>query len=161
VKIVTKKRAAAAAAALLLAGGGMAAWAYWTGGGSGSGGASATTPVNLVVNQTNATISNLFPGGPAQALSGNFDNSNSGPITLSSLTASVHSFSSSLVDASKPACTQADFAITGTATIGGSGVVPAGTGVGSWSGLNVSLTNAGTNQNNCKGVSITIDYTAS
>jgi hypothetical protein len=161
VRFITKKRAAAAAAAVVIAGGGMAAYAYWTGGGSGSGSATATTPVNLVVNQTNAAITNLFPGGPAQALSGDFNNANSGPITLTSLTAAVRSFSVQSNPA-KPACTQADFAITGTATIGGSGVVPAGTGVGSWSGLNVSLTNAASaNQDNCKGVSVTIDYTAS
>src|SRR5947209_5129831 len=55
-----------------------AAFAFWTGGGSGTGAATASTPSALVVNQTNAAITNLFPGGPAQALSGTFNNSNSG-----------------------------------------------------------------------------------
>src|SRR4051812_13559140 len=74
----TKKKAVAALGVAAVLGGSYAAYAYWTAGGSGSGGATATTPVALVVNQTNAAITNLFPGGPTQALSGNFDNSNSG-----------------------------------------------------------------------------------
>jgi len=145
----------AGGASLAIAG---AAFAYWTGGGSGTGTATATTPSALVVNQTNAAITNLFPGGPAQALSGNFDNSNSGPVTVTTLTASVRAFSVR-PDGTKPACTQADFAITGTPTFSAS--VPSGTGVGSWSGFSVALSNLGTNQDNCKSASITIDYVAS
>ena len=146
----------AGGASLAIAG---AAFAFWTGGGSGTGTATATTPTNLVVNQTNAAITNLFPGGPAQALSGNFDNSNSGPVTISTFSASVAAFSSR-ADGTKPACTQADFAITGTPTF--TTAVPSGTGVGTWSGISVALTNnASANQDNCKGVPITINYTVS
>ena len=39
-------------------------------------------------------------------------------------------------------------------------MVPSGTLVGSWSGLTVRLIDNGLNQDNCKNVSITIDYTA-
>jgi hypothetical protein len=138
---------------------GVAAYAYWTGSGSGTGSATAATPASLTVNQTNAAITNLFPGGPARALSGNFDNPNAGSVYVHDVTAAVHTFSSQ-ADGSKPACTQADFAIGGTATVNAQ--VAAGSGVGSWSGLTVSLVNnAGANQDNCKGVSIQIDYTAS
>jgi len=138
----------------------MAAYAYWTGGGSGTGSAGVGTPTALTVNQT-ATSTNLTPGGTAVALSGNFDNPNSGPITVTSLTAVVDSSFSSRTDINKPACTSADFSIGGTATIGSSGVVPAGNAKGSWSGLTVSMANAATNQDNCKGVSVPIIYTAS
>jgi hypothetical protein len=132
--------------------------AYWTGVGSGTGSASATTTAAVTVNQTNAAISNLYPGGPAQALSGNFDNPNSGKVYIHNVTAVVHAFSSQ-TDATKPACTQADFSIGGAATVNAE--VPAGNGVGSWSGLTVSLTdNVAANQDNCKTVSIQIDYTA-
>jgi hypothetical protein len=157
VRIVTKKRVAAAVAALAVGGAGMAAYAYWTGGGAGTGSATASNPAALVVNQTNSAITNLFPGATGQALSGNFDNSNPGPVYIANVTAAVHSFSSR-ADVSKPACTQGDFSITGTATVNAN--VPAGTAQGSWSGLSVSLLNGGGNQDNCKGVSITIDYTA-
>ncbi len=136
---------------------GVAAYAFWTGSGSGSGSASASTPASLTVNQTNAAITNLYPGGPARALSGNFDNPNAGPVYVHDVTAAVHPFSSQ-ADGSKPACTQADFPIGGTATVNAQ--VAAGTGVGTWSGLTVSMVNGGANQDNCKGVSIQIDYTA-
>src|SRR3954471_1461970 len=130
VRIVTKKRAAAAVAAIALAGGGMAAFAYWTGGGSGSGSASATTPSALTVNQS-TSVTGLFPGATAVTLSGTFDNSNSGPVFIHNVTAAVHTFSSQ-TDNTKPACTQADFAIGGSATVDAN--VAAGSGVGSWTG---------------------------
>jgi hypothetical protein len=156
-RFITKKRAAAAVAALAITGGGMAAYAYWTAGGSGSGSASTGTPSSLTVNQT-TTVSNLFPGAAAVTLSGNFDNPNSGPVTVTTLTAAVHTFSSQ-TDNTKPACTQADFAIGGTAT--GLGSVPAGSAQGSWTGLTVRMLNGAGNQDNCKNATITIDYTAS
>jgi hypothetical protein len=133
-----------------------AAFAFWTGGGSGTGAASAGTTAAVTVNQTGAAITGLYPGGPAAALSGNFSNPNSGPVYIANVTAAVHAFSVQ-ADGTKPACTQADFAITGTANVNAQ--VPSGTG-GSWSGLSVSLTNGSLNQDNCKLAPITIDYTA-
>ena len=132
------------------------AYAYWTQGGSGTGTATTGTTTAITVNQT-GTPSGLYPGGPSAALSGTFDNPNTAPVTLSSVTASVRAFSSHTVDASKPDCTEADFAIGGTS---GANVVPVGNGVGSWSGLTVRLLDNGLNQNNCKSATITIDYTA-
>jgi hypothetical protein len=144
--------------ALAVAAFGVAAYAYWTGSGSGTGSATAATPASLTVNQTNAAITNLYPGGPARALSGNFDNPNVGSVYVHDVSAVIHTFSSQ-ADGSKPACTQADFSIGGSATVNAQ--VAAGNGVGSWSGLTVSMVNnAGANQDNCKGVSIQIDYTA-
>lgn len=143
---------------VVLLGFAAAAFAYWTGVGSGSGAATATTPSAVTVNQTNAAITNLYPGAPAQALSGDFDNPNAAKVYVHNVTAVVHTFSSQ-TDITKPACTQADFAIGGAATVNAE--VPAGSGVGSWSGLTVLLTdNAAANQDNCKGLSIQIDYTA-
>jgi hypothetical protein len=139
----------------VLAVGGIA-YAYWTQGGSGSGTATAGTTSAITVNQTGAP-SGLYPGGPSAALAGTFTNPNAGPVSISSVTAAVHVFASHTVDASKPDCTEADFAIAGTS---GANVIPAGIGVGSWSGLTVRLLDNGLNQDNCKSVSITIDYTA-
>ena len=135
----------------------MAAYAYWTGAGSGAGSATATTPSALTVNQS-TSVTNLYPGAPAVTLSGTFDNPNSGSVYVANVTAAVHTFSSQ-TDGTKPACTQADFAIGGTATVGAQ--VASGNGVGAWSGLTVRLLNGSGNQDNCKGQSITIDYTAS
>lgn len=155
-KIVTKKRLATAAALVALLGGGIAAYAYWTGGGSGSGSATATTPSALTVNQS-TSVTNLYPGAPAVTLSGTFNNPNSGSVYVHNVTGAVHAFSVQ-GDATKPACTQADFAIAGSATVDAQ--VPSGNPVGAWSGLTVQLLNGSGNQDNCKGVSITIDYTA-
>ena len=140
---------------VLLAIGGVAL-AYWTQGGSGSGTASAGTPVAITVNQTGSP-SGLYPGGPSAALANTFTNTNASPVTISSVTAAVHAFASHTVDATKPDCTQADFAIAGTSS---ANVVPSGTAVGSWSGLTVRMLDNGLNQDNCKGAAITIDYTA-
>jgi len=156
VRFVTKKRAAAAAAAIALAGGGIAAYAYWTGGGSGSGSASATTPSALTVNQS-TSVTGLFPGASAVTLSGTFDNPNSGSVYVHNVTAAVHTFSTQ-TDGTKPACTQADFAIGGSATVDAN--VPAGNGQGAWTGLTVRLLNGAGNQDNCKSQAITINYTA-
>ena len=140
---------------VLLAIGGVAL-AYWTQGGSGSGTASAGTPAVITVNQTGSP-SGLYPGGPSAALAGTFTNANASPVTISSVTAAVHAFASHTVDATKPDCTQADFAIAGTS---GANVVPSGTAVGAWAGLTIRMLDNGLNQDNCKGVAITIDYTA-
>lgn len=132
------------------------AFAYWTQGGTGSGGATAGTTTAITVNQV-GTPTGLYPGGPAQALSGTFTNPNAHPVHISSVTVAVHPFSSQ-ADGSKPACTDADFAVGGTGT--GAIVVPAGTGVGLWSGLTVRMLDGAANQDNCKSANITLDYTA-
>lgn len=135
----------------------VGAYAYWTQGGTGTGSATAGTTSAITVNQT-STASGLYPGGTATALSGNFTNPNSSAVTISSITASVSSVSNGTSDGSKPACTAADFSIGGSV---GATTVPAGPGtVGSWSGLTIQLLNTGSNQDNCKGATANISYTA-
>jgi hypothetical protein len=152
------KKLFAALAALVgvLVIGGLAV-AYWTQGGTGPGAASTGTPSPITVNQT-SVVTGMYPGVSPIALSGTFDNPNAYAVHISSVSAAVHTFSSQ-TDGSKPACTQADYAIGGAGT--GAIVVPTGgAGVGSWSGLTVRMLDGAGNQDNCKGVSITIDYTA-
>jgi hypothetical protein len=145
---------ALAALALALAVGGIA-FAYWTQGGSGSGSATAGSTSAITVNQT-GTPTGLYPGDAPILLAGTFDNPNAHPVHISSVTAAVHALSVQ-TDNTKPACTQADFAVGGTS---GANVVPAGPGAGAWSGLTVRMVDGAGNQDNCKGVSITLDYTA-
>jgi hypothetical protein len=130
-------------------------FAYWTMGGSGSGTANTGTTASLTVRQT-VSPSGLYPEGTV-ALSGNFDNPNSTKVYITAVTASVTPFSVQ-ADATKPACTQADFSITGTANVGAE-IVP-GLGMGSWSGLSLNMIDAGTNQDNCKNVTVPIAYAA-
>jgi hypothetical protein len=144
-----------AALLVALAIGGIA-YAYWTEGGIGSGSATAGTTSPITVNQTGSPTG-LYPGATPTALSGTFVNPNPHHVKISSVTAAVHPFSVPGTGGN-PACTQADFVIGG-----GTGAidVPAGSGnVGAWSGLTVQLQDLSTNQDACKGVSITLDYTA-
>lgn len=143
----------ASLAALALA---VGAHAYWTQNGSGTGSATAGTTSSITVNQT-SSVTGLYPGGPAATLGGDFDNPSSSSVTISSVTATVSSVSNGASDGSKPACTPSDFSIAGSM---GAATVPSGAGVGSWSGLTISLLNSGANQDNCKGATANIAYTA-
>jgi hypothetical protein len=133
------------------------ATAYWTQGGSGTGSGSTGTTANITVNQTSA-VANLYPGGPPQALSGNFTNPNAGPVFVASVSAVVDPTFSARADNTKPACTAADFVIGGAAPVNAQ--IAAGVGVGAWGGLTLQMINAPTNQDNCKNVSVPILYTS-
>lgn len=147
-----KKRTTAivATAAVLVVGGG-AAYAYWTNTGSGTGQATTGTNTTIVVNQT-STVTGLAPGLPAQALSGNFDNPNSSPVYVTGVTATV-------TGTDKAGCGPTDYTIAGTAAVNAE--VPAGTGVGSWSGLTIAFNNKpAVNQDACKDAVVSIAYVA-
>ena len=145
---MTKRRVAFVASVVVLASA-VGAYAYWTQGGSGTGTATADTTSSITVNQT-SSVTGLYPGGPAAGLSGNFDNPNSSPVTISSVTATVSSVS-------PPGCATSNFSIGGSM---GSTTVPSGSGVGAWSGLTISLDETGVNQDVCKGATANIAYTA-
>jgi hypothetical protein len=154
-----KKRVLALAAVAALAVCGIA-YAYWTTSGSGTGSATTGDVTAIKVNQTNA-VSGLYPGGLAQAVSGNFDNGNSGKVYIASVTAEVTgvTMATPKPNASAPDCTTGDFAISGTSNTPGE--IDPGNGKGAWNGLKVALTdNATANQDNCKNASIEITYTA-
>lgn len=152
-----KKRTTIAAGALVLVVGGGVAYAFWTNSGTGSGSATTGTNVALAVNQT-STVTAMAPGVAAQALSGNFDNPNAGPVFIKTVEATVTS-------TGVPGCTAADYTIAGTSVIGtaspgAGGSVPAGgNGVGSWSGLTIAFNNTASNQDLCKNAVLTIGYT--
>lgn len=136
---------------IILVGAG-AAFAYWTNSGSGTGSGGTGTNVAVVVNQT-STVSGMAPGVAAQALSGNFDNPNAGPVYVASVTAAVTA-------TDKVGCSPADYTIAGTATVG-TEVAP-GNGKGSWSGLTIQFNNKpGVNQDACKTAAVTITYASS
>jgi hypothetical protein len=133
----------------------IGAFAYWTTSGSGTGTGTATTNQAVVVNQT-STSSGLYPGGSV-GLSGNFTNPASFNQYVTSVSASITPFTAQ-ANLAKPACTEADFSLTGTPASVGAQVAP-GTG-GTWTGITLNMTNAATNQDNCKGVTVPIAYTS-
>lgn len=149
----TKRNLAIAGVTLLLLGGASVAFAYWTAGGSGTGTASTGTNVALVAHQT-STVTDLHPGGAAQTLSGNFDNGNEGPTYVASVSVSI----SSVVPVGAGVCTATDYTITGSPmTVAAE--VPAGNGVGAWTGATIAFNNKASNQDGCKGALVNLAYT--
>ncbi|GMA28374.1 hypothetical protein [Arenivirga flava] len=130
---------------------GTAAYAYWTttGGGSGSAATGAVSTVEIV--QT-SQVTDLAPGSGTQALSGTFNNPNDAAVAVGAVEAEV-------VVTGAGDCSADDYVITGTGAVTGDSV-PAGTGVGSWSGLDIAFDNDPVrNQDDCQGATITIEYT--
>ena len=149
-----KSKVAAATAATVLVGAG-AAFAYWTAGGSGSGEASTGDYSQLTAVQT-STVTDMRPGDAPQGLSGNFTNPNSGPVYVTSVTASIASVTKS---AGAPAgtCDASDYSLADAIMAVGA-EVPAGNAQGSWSGATIKFNNKATIQDACKGATVTLSY---
>jgi hypothetical protein len=156
----SKKRIAAIAilTTILVGGGAAGAYAYWSTGGSGSGSATTGTSTNITAVQT-SSVAGLAPGSTAQTLSGNFTNTNSGPVYVTSVTASI-SLVTKAGSAPAGTCDASDYTLTGAnMTVGAQ--VAAGTAVGSWTGATLAFNNKATNQDACKGATVTLSYAIS
>ena len=132
------------------------AFAFWTGGGSGTGsGAAANGVSGLTANQT-TSLSAMYPGDSAQTISGNFDNPNSGPVYVSTVSVSI----ASVTSGGSPAvgCDASDFTL-GSTTMNVDAQVPTGSGVGSFTGATIKFNNKPANQDACKGVTVNLAYT--
>jgi hypothetical protein len=148
-KFTRKSKIAIVTTALVLGVSGTA-FAYWTNAGGGTGSGTTGTNVAVTVTQT-STVTALYPGGPAQALSGTFTNPNAGAVTVGAVSGVVSS-------TGVVGCDPLWYVVTGT-DAGAPHVLGAGTG-GTWSGQSVALTNNLTvNQDLCKSATITITYT--
>jgi hypothetical protein len=146
-----KKIVALGATCFLLATAG--AYAYWTQSGSGAGSAATGTTDGITVNQT-STPSALYPGGPAQAISGNFDNPNDGKVRVATVVVSISS-----IEGSPAGCTVADYQLNNaTATVNAE--IDPGDGVGSWSGPTIQMLNTGSNQDGCKDAVVNLSFTS-
>jgi predicted ribosomally synthesized peptide with SipW-like signal peptide len=149
-QLVGRKRTSAALGALLALAVVGGVFAYWTQSGSGSGTAKAGTTTPVTVNQT-STVTGLYPGGSAVTLSGDFNNPNPGAVKVGDVSVVVDPAWSS------GTCTDADFVIGGSASVNAE--IPAGNGVGAWTGLTIRMANHSTNQDDCKGVTADLLYT--
>ena len=156
----TKKSAAIMVAAVTVVAAGGAAFAYWTAGGSGTGSATTSASTSNVTVVQTSVVSSMQPGDAAQTLSGNFNNPNSGPAYVGTVTAAIGSVTK---DAGAPTgtCDATDYTLAGAAmTVNAE--VPAGTAKGSWTGATIKFNNkAGVNQNACKGATVNLTYTVS
>jgi hypothetical protein len=142
----------AVAGGLVLVGG--VAFAYWTQGGTGSGSATTGGTNPITVTQTSA-ITGLAPGLDAQTLSGKFNNPNNGPVFVHQVKVEISSIDS------PGTCSADDYTLT-NATVPVDAEVPAGSGVGGWTGATIAFNDkADTNQDGCKGATVHLAYTAS
>ena len=155
----TKKTTAIMIAAVTVLAGGGAAFAYWTAGGSGTGsGATAAGSSNVTVVQT-STVTAMQPGDTAQTLTGKFNNPNTGPAYVATVTASIASV---VKDAGAVTgdCDATDYTLANAAmTVNAE--VPAGSNVGNWTGATIKFNNKATNQNQCKGATVNLAYAVS
>lgn len=154
-KVRTKIAALTAAAAVIGATG--VGFAWWTQGGSGTGSSTTGDVIDVTVNQL-AGATDLYPGGPAQTLSGDFDNPNDGKVYVDHVSVVVDPDWSAQADLDKPECTAADFTIGGSADV--QVEIDAGNGVGAWTGLTIAMDDEASNQDNCKNVTVDLVYTA-
>jgi hypothetical protein len=149
-----KRLLAAGIVTAILLGGAGAAYAYWTNQGAGTGSAETGTNEAIVINQT-TVVGDLAPGVAAQTLSGNFTNTNDGPVYVASVTVSIDS-----ITGGGATCEATDYTLTNT-TMTVNAQVPAGTGVGSWTGATIAFNNkVGENQDDCKNATVNLVYTS-
>jgi hypothetical protein len=154
-KPTKKSMAIVLSAAIVLAGGG-AAYAYWTAGGSGTGAATTAAGTTAVTAVQTTSVANMKPGDTAQALSGNFTNTNGGPVYVTSVTASIAV--TKAVGAPAGTCDSTDYTLASpTMAVGAD--VPNGTAQGAWTGATLKFNNKAANQDACKGAGVAITYT--
>ena len=106
-----------------------------------------------------STVTAMQPGDAAQTLTGKFNNPNTGPAYVGTVTASIASV---VKDAGAPAgtCDATDYTLANAAmTVNAE--VPAGNNVGNWTGATIKFNNKASNQNQCKGATVNLAYTVS
>ena len=132
------------------------AFAYWTMGGSGTGSAPvAGASAALTANQT-TVLTAMFPGDRAQTISGTFDNTNPGPIYVTSVTVSITSVV--LAAGTTGTCDATDFVLAG-ATMAVGHEVAVGAGLDEFTGATIKFNNkAAANQNACKSATVNLGY---
>jgi hypothetical protein len=145
----------ALAAALVITGG--AAFAWWTAGGSGSGSASTGTVSAVTVVQT-SVVSGLAPGVSAQTLSGTFNDPNSGPVYVGTVTVSIGSVTKA-VGAPAGTCDNTDYTLSNNPLTYNAEVLANDTST--WTGPAIAFNNKASNQDGCKGATVNLTYTIS
>jgi hypothetical protein len=148
----TKKRALVVASIAVVAVAAVA-FAFWSSTGSGTGEASAADPaVETVTIAQTSTISNLYPGGPAQTLSGTVENdSTENSVHVGSVTATIDGTSDEVN------CPTTNFALGGTAVVDDELEPSGATGdSANWTGLTIDLVDAA--GDGCKGVTVDLTY---
>lgn len=142
-------------AAILLTAGAGAALAYWTAGGTGTGTAAVGTNVAITAVQT-STVTAMGPGDTPQSLNGTFTNTNSGPVYVTSVTASISSVDKA-IGAPAGTCDATDFTLAGAVMTVNAEALANDTST--WTGATIQFNNkAGANQDGCQLATVNIAY---
>lgn len=151
----SKKTAAVlAGATVAVAGLGTAAYAYWSTSGSGTGSAGTGDAVAVTVTQT-STVSGLVPGGAAKDVAIKVANTQSTAQYVGGVTFAISSIKKGTADAT--GCSASDFALVQPTW---SGHEIAGTSDETATGT-IAMRNTSSNQDGCKGVTVSFSLTAS
>lgn len=155
-EMTTRKKVAAGAVAVFAVSG--TAFAYWTATGSGTGTAQTDTAVGAVTVVQTTPTGELAPGVPALTLGGTFTNPNDGPVHITALT--VTGISVTKATGVSGDCDATDYTVGNSSplAIGREAVANDTT---TWSGITLAFVNKETNQDACKGATVTLSYTTS
>lgn len=126
------------------------AYAYWTNSGGGTGSATTANPAGGLLSATNSSVSGLAPGAGAQTFDVTISNSGSSDIQASSLSA--------VVTTDKAGCDNTDYSVT-LPDISAGVNVPASGSTAAIAGGSIDFVNKATNQDACKGATVTLTYT--
>jgi hypothetical protein len=161
---LTKRSPVLLVALLLLGLGTVAAYAFWTSGGSGTGSASTGDTTAVTVVQT-SVVSDLRPGGSPQELSGDFTNPvANGPVFVTDVTVSIGDVTKA-EGAASGVCDASDYVLTNP-VMDVNQTIPTGVAQGAWGVPDDVATiqfqnDPTTNQDQCKGATVTLDYVSS
>jgi hypothetical protein len=151
-KKMHKKTVMLVSAGLIVAGAG-GAFAYWSTSGSGTGSASTSAgAANLSIAQT-STISNMYPGGAAQTISGTVTNNAANSAYVTSVTVSITS-----VTGGAGSCDATDYTLLLPTMPVGQDVAAGGTAT--FTGATLQFHNTASNQDGCKGATVNLAYAA-
>jgi hypothetical protein len=98
----------------------------------------------------------MYPGDTAQTISGTFNNTNTGPIQVATVTASIASVTKA-GGAPVGTCDATDFTLANAAMTVGT-EVPTGSAKGAFTGATIKFNDKGTNQDACKGATVNLAY---
>lgn len=149
-----------AVGAAVVAGSGVA-YAYWTSSGSVDGSSTTTNPAsNVIVVAQTTGASNLAPGHAAETLSGTVTN----PLTsannfyVTQVVASIKSVTKAQ-GAAAGTCDATDYTLSNATMSVGSDLAPGDSA--NFTGATLAFNDKASNQDQCKGATVTITYTAS
>ncbi|MGK2878536.1 MAG: hypothetical protein ACSLFF_08180 [Solirubrobacterales bacterium] len=130
------------------------AYAYWTSNGTGTGSASTDSPAANQLSVSGNAISGLAPGVAAQTLTGTITNNGTNSFTVTGLSAAI----TGVAGGAGPSCDATDYTLIQPSGV--SGALAASASMPFSSGSIVFI-NKATNQDDCKGATVTITYTVS